>query len=163
MRWSVIIASLLLWTGPVASADCTLVNARYKQPDSPWWLTFKRVPMFAASNQTAAFYIELPNSGVTLEGAVHRPNGFGAPLWSIKGPCSAESTEICKFVEDDSPAIYGAYDEGITFLDDAAGAAAPSQLLLADLTSNLWYSMYRGDEFSDDIMGGDAFALVGCD
>ena len=55
------------------ATECTLANARYKQPDAPWWLTFKRVPQIAPANQTAAFYIEMPNSDVVLEGGVSVP------------------------------------------------------------------------------------------
>ena len=81
--WRSIFMGMLLLTGATQAADCTLTHARYKQPDAPWWLTFKRVPQFAAPNQMAAFYLELPNSGVEMQGGVSIPNGFVSPLWSI--------------------------------------------------------------------------------
>lgn len=146
------------------AAECTLSNARYKQPDAPWWLTFQRVPQFAAANQTAAFYIELPNSDLRLEGAVHVPNGFGAPLWSISGRCAPESAETCAFVsETENPAIYGLYDGVVRFLDTERGTRAPDQLILPQLAVSLWYSHYRNIEWLDDVSPGDAFVLDGCE
>lgn len=152
---------------PGFAAECTLYNARYKQPDAPWWLTFTQVPQFAAPNQTAAFYIELPNSGVTLTGGVSVPNGFGAPLWSISGPCSSEEgAKTCTFLDDPTnPSIYGIYDGKVTFLSSERGSVAPDQVILPQLAVSLWYSSYRQDEWSDDgvVSPGDAFELVGCD
>ena len=155
--------AVLLLASPVQADDCTISNARYKQARAPWWLSFKPVPQFAAANQTAAFIIELPNSGVTLEGAVHRPNGFGAPQWSLSGPCSADSAGTCGFIEGENTSIYGDYAEGVGFLDDARGAKAPDEVILPELAAGLWYSSYRQDEFLDEVEPGDAFILVGCD
>jgi hypothetical protein len=144
--------------------ECSLDNARYKQPDAAWWLTFVRVPQFAAPNQTAAFYIELPNSDVKLEGEVHVPNGFGAPLWSLDGPCRAGSIERCRFLEENqNPAIYGVYDGVVRFLEGGRGAKAPDQIILPQLSESLWYSRYRETEWADDLSPGDAFLLDGCD
>lgn len=151
---------------PSLGSECTLYNARYKQADAPWWLTFTQVPQFAAPNQTAAFYLELPNSGVTLAGAVHVPNGFGSPLWSISGPCSAEEgAEICSFLaEGSSPAIYGIYDGKVQFMSTERGSAAPEQVILPQLSASLWYSNYRRDEWFDgEVDPGDAFELIGCE
>ena len=120
------------------------------------------MPKFVAPNQTVAFIIEMPNSNVTMEGAVHRPNGFGSPLWSIQGPCSEDSTESCSFVEG-NPAAYGNYGGKVDWLDDARGAKAPDQVILPDLARSLWYSMYRGAEFQTDGSEGDVFTLTGCD
>lgn len=153
---------VLLLTGMAQAAECTVSNARYKNDGIAWWLSFKPVPQFAASNQTAAFIIEMPNSGVTLEGAVHHPNGFGSPLWSISGPCQVADTTICTFVEGDSTAIYGNYGGKVGWLDDARGAKAPDQVILPRLAASIWYSMYRQDEF-DGADGADVFTLTGCD
>lgn len=150
---------------PSHGAECTLFNARYKQADAPWWLTFTQVPQFAAPNQTAAFYLELPNSGVTLDGAVHLPNGFGSSLWSISGPCSVEEgAETCAFLDEAShPAIYGIYDGKVQFLSAERGSTAPEQVILPQLAVSLWYSNYRQDEWSgDEFEPGDAFELIGC-
>lgn len=148
----------------VLAAECNLYNARYKQPDAPWWLTFQRVPQFAAANQTAAFYIELPNSHVTMQGGVHVPNGFGAPLWTIEGPCGPESKEMCTFLDEyENPSIYGSYDGNLQFLNSARGSKAPDQVLLPGLAAHLWYSNYRGEEWFDEVSPGDAFELIGCD
>ncbi|SMQ72537.1 hypothetical protein SAMN06295905_2114 [Devosia lucknowensis] len=166
MRRHVVIVLALAVSTPAIAADCTLYNARYKQPDAPWWLTFTQVPQFAAANQTAAFYIELPNSGVRLEGGVSVPNGFGAPLWSISGPCSAEAdAETCTFLNETSmPSIYGIYDGKVTFLGIERGSVAPDQVILPELAASLWYSSYRQDEWdADDLSPGDAFELVGCE
>lgn len=164
--------ALVLSSTAVPAAECTLSNARYKQPDAPWWLTFKRVPQFAAPNQVAAFYLELPNSDVTMEGSVHVPNGFGSPLWGIEGPCSPppeggegpKTVELCGFLEDyQYPAMYGEYDGVVRFLRYEEGAPAPEQVILPQLASSLWYSNYRGTEWMDGIEIGDAFMLEGCD
>ena len=169
--WRSISLGALLLAFPVQAADCTLTDARYKQPDAPWWLTFKRVPQFAAPNQTAAFYLELPNSGVEMQGGVSIPNGFGSPLWSLEGPCTppelAEEgapVEFCSFLDDSQyPAIYGEYDGKVKFLDTDAGAAVPEQVILPNLAASLWYSNYRQTEWLDGADIGDAFTLVGCD
>ncbi|MBJ3783233.1 hypothetical protein [Devosia sediminis] len=165
MRLPLIIALSLAVVLPSTAGECTLYNARYKQPDAPWWLTFTQVPQFGAPNQTAAFYIELPNSGVTIDGGVSVPNGFGAPLWSISGPCSGEEgAETCTFLtEDSNPSIYGIYDGKVTFLSSERGSAAPEQVILPQLSVSLWYSSYRQDEWDGDVSPGDAFELVGCD
>jgi hypothetical protein len=165
------IALLLLLTTATQAADCTLHNARYKQADAPWWITFKRVPQFGPANQVAAFYLELPNSSVEMNGGVSIPNGFGSPLWSIEGPCTppefAEEgapIEMCGFLgEDQYPAIYGEYDGVVRFLNTNDGAAAPEQIILPNLAASLWYSNYRQTEWLDEIEIGDAFTLVGCD
>lgn len=162
----IVLAFALLAFGGSASlsAECTLYNARYKQADAPWGLTFTQVPQFAAANQTAAFYIELPNSGVTLDGRVSVPNGFGSPLWSVSGPCSSDSTDMCDFLEDSaSPAIYGVYDGVVRFLNSERGSVAPDQVILPQLAVSLWYSNYRQDEWDGDVSPGDAFILVGCE
>jgi len=155
--------AVLLLTGTAHGAECTISNARYEHDQAAWFLSFKPVPRFVAPNQTVAFIIEMPNSNVTLEGAIHRPNGFGSPLWSIEGPCSEESTETCSFVEGDNPAAYGNYGGKVGWLDDARGAKAPDQLILPELSVSLWYSMYRGTEFEPDGGEGDVFTLTGCD
>jgi hypothetical protein len=145
-------------------ADCTISNARYEHDQAAWYLSFKPVPKFSAPNQTTAFIIEMPNSDVTMEGAVHRPNGFGSPLWSISGPCSETSDESCTFVtEGSNPAAYGNYGGKVDWFDDSAGAKAPDQFILPQLAMSLWYSMYRETEFQQDGTEGDVFTLVGCD
>jgi hypothetical protein len=150
--------------GASLGAECTLYNARYKQPDAPWWLTFQRVPQFAAANQTASFFIKMPNSDLMLEGAVHVPNGFGSPLWSITGPCSPDSAEICAFVgENDMPSAYGIYDGKVGFLNSERGSTAPEQLILPQLAVSIWYSEYRNTEWLDGTEPGDAFMLDGCE
>jgi hypothetical protein len=156
------VLAFLLLTGAAQAAECTISNARYEHDQAAWYLSFKPVPKFVAPNQTAAFIIEIPNSNVTLEGAVHRPNGFGSPLWSIKGPCAEDSAESCTFVEG-SPAAYGNYGGKVGWFDDGAGAKAPEQLILPQLAVSLWYSMYRGAEFMPDANEGDVFTLAGCD
>ncbi|KRA50458.1 hypothetical protein [Devosia sp. Root635] len=169
--WRLVFLGVLLLAVPAQAADCTLTNARYKQPDAPWWLTFKRVPRFSAPNQVAAFYLELANSSVEMQGAVHVPNGFGSPLWSIEGPCTppefAEEgapVELCGFLDDGQyPAIYGEYDGAVRFLETGAGAATPEQIILPNLAVSLWYSSYRQTEWLDGIDIGDAFTLEGCD
>lgn len=157
-----ILLAALLMSGAAQASECTISNARYEHDQAAWYLSFKPVPKFVAPNQTVAFIIEMPNSGVVLEGAVHRPNGFGSPLWSISGPCSEESTNTCTFVEG-SPAAYGNYGGKVDWLDDAQGAKAPDQLILPQLAVSLWYSQYRGMEFEQDNDEGDVFTLVGCD
>ena len=156
------VVAMLLLTGAAEGAECTIGNARYEHDQAAWYLSFKPVPRFVAPNQTVAFIIEMPNSNVTLEGAIHRPNGFGSPLWSIQGPCSEDSTESCSFVEG-NPAAYGNYGGKVDWLDDARGAKAPDQVILPDLARSLWYSMYRGAEFQTDGSEGDVFTLTGCD
>jgi hypothetical protein len=156
------ILAIALLGGVAQAAECTISNARYEHDQAAWWLSFKPVPKFSAPNQTTAFIIEMPNSNVTLEGAVHRPNGFGSPLWSISGPCSEESTETCTFVEG-NPAAYGNYGGKVGWFDDALGAKAPDQLILPQLAMSLWYSMYRGTEFVQENNEGDVFTLTGCD
>jgi hypothetical protein len=156
------VLAVLLLTGTAQAGDCTISNARYEHDQAAWYLSFKPVPKFVAPNQTAAFIIEMPNSGVVLEGAVHRPNGFGSPLWSIDGPCSETSAERCTFVEG-NPAAYGNYGGKVDWFDDAAGARAPDQLILPQLAVSLWYSMYREMEFAPDANEGDVFTLTGCD
>ena len=165
------IALVLLLSGSAQAGECTLTNARYQQADAPWWLTFKRVPQFAAPNQVAAFYVELPNSGVELAGSVHSPNGFGSPLWSVEGPCTppeyqAEggAAEMCRFPDESQyAAIYGEYDGVVRFLDTGPGVAAPQQVILPGLAASLWYSSYRQTEWMEGIDIGDAFSLVGCE
>lgn len=159
---TILLAALLL-TGAAQAGECTILNARYEHDQAAWWLSFKPVPRFAATNQTAAFIIEMPNSSVTMEGGIHRPNGFGSPLWTIKGPCSEESTETCSFVEDGNPAAYGNYGGKVGWFDDTAGAKAPDQLILPQLAVSLWYSMYREMEFEPDMGAGDVFTLTGCE
>lgn len=156
------ILAIVLLGGSAQAAECTISNARYEHDQAAWWLSFKPVPKFSAPNQTAAFIIEMPNSNVRLEGAIHRPNGFGSPLWSISGPCAEDSTESCSFVEG-NPAAYGSYDSKVGWFDDALGAKAPDQFILPQLAMSLWYSMYRGMEFEPDRNEGDVFTLVGCD
>lgn len=158
-----IVPTVLLLTGAAQAADCTITNARYEQENMAWWLSFKPVPRSSAVNQTAAFIIELPNSGVTLEGAVHRPNGFSSPLWSISGPCKVDDTKTCTFVEGDNTAMYGNYDGSVDWFDDTRGAKAPQQVILPRLAASLWYSMYREDEFMPDVKSSDAFTLTGCE
>ena len=148
--------------GVAQAAECTISNARYEHDQAAWYLSFKPVPKFAAPNQMAAFIIEMPNSGVTLEGAVHRPNGFGSPLWSIEGKCAEDSAESCTFLEG-NPAAYGNYGGKDDWFDDTPGARAPDQLILPQLAMSLWYSMYRGTEFTSDGDEGDVFTLAGCD
>jgi hypothetical protein len=157
------VLAVLLVTGVAQGAECTISNARYEHDQAAWFLSFKPVPRFAAPNQTAAFIIEMPNSNVTLEGAIHRPNGFGSPLWSIKGPCFEGSAESCSFVEDGNPAAYGNYGGKVDWLDDARGAKAPDQVILPQLAVSLWYSRYRELEFESDGREGDVFTLTGCD
>jgi len=157
------VLAMVLLSGASQAAECTISNARYEHDQAAWYLSFKPVPKFVAPNQTVAFIIEMPNSNVTLEGAIHRPNGFGSPLWSIEGPCSEESTETCSFIEGDNPAAYGNYGGKVDWLDDAAGARAPDQIILPELSVSLWYSMYRGMEFMPDANEGDVFTLTGCD
>lgn len=152
----------LLLTGSASGAECTISTARYENDALAWFLSFKPVPKFSDTNQTAAFIIELPNQGVTLEGAVHRPMGFGSPLWSISGPCDADSADTCTFVEGDATAAYGNYSGRVDWLDDARGAKAPDQLILPRLASSLWYSAYRED-FEEDGQSSDVFTLTGCD
>lgn len=156
------ILAIVLLGGSARAAECTISNARYEHDQAAWWLSFKPVPKFSAPNQTAAFIIEMPNSDVVLEGAVHRPNGFGSPLWSISGPCSEDSQESCTFVEG-NPAAYGNYGGKVGWFDDALGVKAPDQLILPELAVSLWYSMYRGNEFVADANEGDVFTLTGCD
>lgn len=164
MRFVLAFAVSLAIGGVGFAAECTLYNARYKQPDAPWWLTFQRVPQFAAANQTASFYIEIPNSDLVLDGGVHTPNGFGAPLWTISGRCSPDSVEMCSFVEEaENPSIYGVYDGVVRFLDTERGSVAPDQLILPQLAVSLWYSQYRNSEWFDEVSPGDAFLLEGCE
>jgi hypothetical protein len=158
-----IVLALALLTGTAQAADCTIGNARYEHDQAAWWLSFKPVPKFVAPNQTVAFIIEMPNSNVTMEGAVHRPNGFGSPLWSISGPCSETSAETCTFVEGDANAMYGNYGGKVGWIDDDRGAKAPDQVILPRLAMSLWYSNYREMEFEPDGNEGDVFTLTGCD
>ncbi|UYO01168.1 MAG: hypothetical protein KIT02_08205 [Devosia sp.] len=164
MRLVLLLTITSLVAGPVLASECTLYNARYKQPGAPWWITFTQVPQVSAPNQTAAFYFEMPNSDVTMQGAVHVPNGFGSPLWSVTGPCTAGGTEECGFLEEyQHPAVYGVYDGEVRFLDIERGSAAPDQIILPQLAVSLWYSNYRQSEWVDDLEPGDAFKLVGCE
>jgi hypothetical protein len=138
MRPLLAIALLASLGSPASAAECTLSSARYVQPHSPWVLTFHRVPRYGAPTQIAAFALELPNSGVTLEGAVHGSMGFGSPLWNIEGPCRPDGAETCDFLmENQSPAIYGLYDNEVRFLETQPGRAAPEQIILPQLSASL--------------------------
>lgn len=145
----------------VFGADCSIENARYMQVGGSWSFSFKPVPELASSNQTAAFIVEFPNSALTLEGRVFRPNGFGSATYVVEGPCAPDRAETCGFIDAGSLTIYARYADGIAMLDDSAGAAAPLQVLLPELSQGIWYSDYRRDEF-DGSDGGDVFTLVGC-
>lgn len=160
--WRLAILFGVMVPGAAQAAECTISTARYKNDGLAWFLSFKPVPHFSAANQTAAFIIELPNSGVTLEGAVHRPNGFGSPLWSISGPCQPGDAESCTFVEGDGTAIYGNYAAKVSWLDDTRGAIAPEQVILPRLAASLWYSVYRNNEFETEAGSSDVFSLTGC-
>jgi hypothetical protein len=164
MLRTIIFAAAIAVPNLAHAADCTLSDARYTQDDAAWWLTLKRVPRFAPVNQVAAFYLELPNSGVTLEGAISVPNGFGSPLWRISGPCGPDSAESCQFLEDyEHPSAYGLYGNRIGFFEHGEGAVVPDQLILPGVARALWYSNLR-TEWDDNADGpGDAFKLVGCD
>ena len=158
------VLAIVLLTGGAQAAECTISNARYENDDLTWWLSFKPVPRISAPNQSAAFILEMPNSGVTLEGAIHHPNGFGSPLWSISGPCQAGDAKVCSFVEGDPTAMYGNYGGSVAWIDDQPGAKAPDQVILPRLAASLWYSMYRQEEFTrDDGGASDVFTLTGCD
>lgn len=158
----IVVTALAMLPGVAMGADCTIENARYKQVGGSWSLSFKPVPQISATNQTVAFIVELPNSALTLEGAVHRPNGYGSATYSIDGPCSDTSVESCSFLAEDAPTIYGGYADGIAMLDDAPGAVAPQQVLLPGLGRGIWYSMYRGGEDFEDADHDDVFTLTGC-
>ena len=159
----ILVLAVVLLPTLAHGAECTLNNAQYSQVDGSWRLNFLPVPVSAASNQTAAFRLEFPNSGLLVDGAVYRPNGFGNPIYILDGPCGPDSAARCAFVEGASPTIYAGTADGITLLDDETeGAAAPPQVLLPELSVSMWYSNYRSDEFVDSV-GGDVFALVGCD
>lgn len=163
MRLPVALAATLMLAGTSLATECTLENARYSQTGASWLLKLKPVPDVAPANQIAAFEIELPGSGVALEGAIHVPNGFGSPLWALEGPCGPDSSEICSFLEDfGAPAVYGSYDGKLQFLETERRSAAPEQFLLPGLAVSLWYSNYRL-EWDGDAMPGDAFILEGCD
>ncbi|QQR39775.1 hypothetical protein [Devosia rhizoryzae] len=165
MRLAIGLMLSLTVIGAPIGAECSITNARYIQPDAPWSLTFERVPKYGAANQIAAFALELPNSGVTLHGAVHGSNGFGSPLWSIEGPCSSKAQDSCQFLmENQSPPIYGIYDGVVKFLEAERGSVAPEQIILPQLAVSLWDSNYRDSEWAgDDVMPGDAFLLEGCE
>lgn len=163
IRSLVMLAALL--PGVAVGAECTLENARYNQPGSGWTLTFEPIPKGFAANQMAAFTIEMPASELKLTGGIWVPNGFGSPLYRVEGRCSPASKNLCGFIEDEAVAVYGNTDEGIVMLDVEAGGtgAAPQQILLPELSVSLWYSMYRGNEFTEELDPTDVFTLVGCD
>jgi hypothetical protein len=161
--WRLAILFGVMASASAQAAECTISTARYKNDSLAWFLTFKPVPQFSPATQTAAFIIELPNSGVTLEGAVHRPNGFGSPLWSISGPCQPSRADSCTFAEGDGTAIYGNYAAKVGWLDDKRGAIAPEQVILPRLAASLWYSAYRNNEFETEAPSSDVFSLTGCD
>lgn len=163
MRPALTLCLPILMCSTSLAAECTLYNARYTQAESAWVLTFKRVPQFAAANQTAAFFLELPSSGVELDGGVSVPNGFGSPLWSVIGSCGPDSADICTFPDGgEHPSVYGLYDGKLQFLEIERGSRAPDQLLLPGLAVSLWYSNYR-EEWADEVAPADAFVLEGCD
>jgi len=140
--------------------ECRFDRAIYSQPDSDWVLRFARLPRDSAANQSARFLLHL-TSGTVLEGAVYWPNGYGAPIYLLEGPCSgAADAETCAFVQDGSATPYVLTDDGIARIPSDMDGPAPRQLLLPQLAISLWYSLHRNAEFVSE--PGDVFTLTGC-
>jgi hypothetical protein len=101
-------------------------------------------------------------SGVEVDGGVYWPNGYGAPVYVLDGPCSAEpdETERCGFLESGGATPYVLTEAGIERIPEAMDGAAPRQLLLPELASSIWYSAHRQAEF--DVDPGDVLTLSGC-
>lgn len=153
--------ALILTPGLAQAATCTIENGRYSQASSGWTLQLMPVPADAAANQTMAFSLAMPLSGITLTGAVFRPNGYGSALVMVDGPCGGDSTETCPFIEDQT--LYANTDAGMAMIDDEAGAPAPRQLLIPNLSATIWYSLHRETEFPDGVDPSDVFTLEGCE
>jgi len=145
---------------PAPGAACRFDRAVYAQPDSAWTLRFARVPRDAAANQSARFILHL-TSGIEMEGAVYWPNGYGAPIYLLDGPCSAlPGAEACTFLREGSATPYILGESGIEPIPFAMEGPAPGQLLLPRLAVSLWYSQHRNAEFAAE--PGDVFTLAGC-
>ena len=146
--------------GLAAAAECPFESAIYDQPDSAWKLRFMPRSRGAPANQSARFVLRL-TSGIELEGAVYWPNGYGAPIYLLEGPCSgAADAETCAFVQDGSATPYVLTDDGIARIPFDMDGPAPRQLLLPQLAISLWYSLHRNAEFVSE--PGEVFTLTGC-
>jgi hypothetical protein len=146
---------------PIASlaAPCPFDHAIYGN-DAGWTLRFLPPGEDAAANQSAAFVLKL-RSGVEVDGAIYWPNGYGAPVYTLDGPCSAQAdAERCEFLENGGATPYVLTEDGIDRIPEAMDGAAPRQLLLPDLASSFWYSSHREAEFDTD--PGDVLTLSGC-
>ena len=145
-------------------AECTLANAHYSNETMGLSLRFRPLPDVVMGNQTLAFDLVLDKAKVTIAGSVYRPNGFGAPLWSIEGPCDSGSAETCGFVEGEPTGVYANYDGEVRWIrDEEPEVPAPRQIILPSLAVSLWYSSYRNTAFVDDVDAGDVFTLTGCE
>lgn len=146
---------------PASGAECPLVHARYAQPGSAWTIQFHDVPAQAMVNQTAAFTMTMPKSGVVLRGDVWQPNGYSQSWGALEGPCEPkakdETAQTCRLWE---AVVYTEMVNGISVLSSNDRAEAPLQILLPQLTSAIWYSSYRR-EFND-ADPGDVFTFAGC-
>jgi hypothetical protein len=146
---------------PTWGAECALVDARYDQPGSAWTLQFHEVPDAAMVNQTAAFTMTMPKSGVELRGDIWQPNGYAQSWGALEGPCApkedVKKAQTCRLWE---AVVYTELVNGIEVLSSNDKSAAPLQILLPQLTSAIWYSSYRR-EFND-ADPGDVFTFAGC-
>lgn len=166
MKAMTIAALLAAVAGTANAAECEMEKAVYGQPGSNWVLRFTPVPRDAAVNQVAAFTVELPNSGDTLVGAVHEPNGYGSSAGSIDSPaCSATEAELA-----DDPELCELWRATVYALDgDVLGqlakddsTPAPAQILLPDFAQAVWYSLRREAEWVGEQSPGDAFVFTEC-
>jgi len=150
-----------VFVAPAWGAECPLVDARYDQPGSDWIIEFHAVPAEAMVNQTAAFTMTLPKSGVVLRGDVWQPNGYAQSWAALEGPCNpkdeAKKAQSCRLWE---AVVYTEMVNGISVLTSNDRSPAPLQILLPQLTSAMWYSSYRR-EFND-ADPGDVFTFAGC-
>jgi hypothetical protein len=164
LRGALPLATTLSIAAPAVAqpAACPFDHAVYAGPTG-WTLRFVPVGRDSAANQSASFVIELL-SGIELAGGIYWPNGYGAPVYSIEGPCSdAAGAESCEFLEDGGATPYVlAAGGGIERIPEKMDGPAPSQLLLPELAVSLWYSQHRGAEFDGETDPGDVFTLSGC-
>ena len=159
-----LLGALLVAAGliaPALGAECALVDARYDHPGSDWIIEFQEVPVSAMVNQTAAFTMTMPKSGVVMRGDVWQPNGYAQSWGALEGPCDpkaeAKKAQTCRLWE---AVVYTEMVNGIGVLASNDLAPAPLQILLPQLTSAMWYSSYRR-EFND-ADPGDVFTFAGC-
>ncbi len=165
--------------GPGLAIECPITHAIYGQSTSAAQIRFHEIPRGSASNQIAAFRMEIGGTEARFDGAIHIPNGFGQPNGTLGRDCpkpDAEGTEAAVPDEGEISPNYCDFWSGVVYALGAEGIVeypwdpdlydsdqmAPQQLLLPEFAVNVWYSMLRGPAFDGDKMVLDVFQLTAC-